>query len=74
MEQDVTSIRVSKTFKDYLVTHGKYGETHEQILIRLLGDNFKLPTGDRITKTYNPKDVDSKKYKRKLADKTGGEE
>lgn len=64
MEQDITSIRVSKTFRDWLVSHGKYGDTHEQILIRLIGDDIYKPTGDRTTKTYNPKDVDSKKYKK----------
>lgn len=65
MEQDITSIRVSKTFRDWLVSHGKYGDTHEQILIRLIGEDIYKPSGDRATKTYSAKDVDSKKTKLK---------
>lgn len=65
MTQEATSIRVSKTFKNWLVTHGNYGDTHEQILIKLLGDNFKIPSGDRDTKTYDKDDIDSHKYKAK---------
>ena len=61
---DTTTIQVTKTFKDWLVAHGKYGDSHEAILIRLLGEQFKIPSGDRATGMYDKKDVDSKKTKK----------
>lgn len=66
MQQDVTSIRVSKTFKSWLVRHGNYGDTHEQILIKLLGKKFtESMTGDNKKKIDYSKDIDSTKYKEK---------
>jgi len=35
------------------------------IILRLIGDKIKIPTGDRPTKVYSKDDVDSKKTKRK---------
>jgi hypothetical protein len=64
-----TTITVSKEFNAFLESHGTYGDTKEAILIRLLGDKFKIPTGDRGTGMYDKKDVDSRKTKRSL--KTG---
>lgn len=68
--QNTTTIRVSHEFKAKLATHGRFGERFEDILLRLLPKEFEQSaTGDRPTKTYSQKDVDSKKYKR--SQKTG---
>lgn len=68
-----TTITVRKEFKEVLELHGKRGETQEGILLRLLPKDFSERfTGDRPTKTYSEKDVDSKKYKR--SQKTGRKE
>ena len=62
---NTTTIRVSNEFKNRLATHGRFGERFEDILIRLLGDKFmNTATGDRDTKVYDLKDVDSQKTKR----------
>ena len=60
-----TTITVSKTFKSVLALHGVYGETQEQILLRLLPDDFAIKfSGDkRITKLYSKEDVDTLKTK-----------
>lgn len=59
---NTTTIRVSNEFKARLGSHGQFGERFEDILIRLLGDKFmNTATGDRDTKVYDKKDVDSKK-------------
>ena len=61
---NTTTIRVTNEFKARLSTHGKFGERFEDILIRLLGDNFmNTATGDRDIKVYSGADVDSKKTK-----------
>lgn len=62
---DTKLIRVSNEFHSRLKTHGKFGERFEDILIRLLGDKFmNTTTGDRDTKVYDKKDVDSRKTKK----------
>lgn len=59
-------IKVSPEFHARLITHGKFGERFEDILIRLLGKDFQeSATGDRPTKTYSGDDVDSRKTKAK---------
>lgn len=62
-----TTITVTKVFKSILALHGIYGETQEQILLRLLPDDYATKfTGDkRITKIYSKEDVDSLKTKNK---------
>ena len=40
--------------------------------MKLKINKFKIPTGDRPKKTYSEKDVDSRKYKKKLTQKIGG--
>lgn len=65
-QKDTTTIRVSNEFKARLSTHGRFGERFEDILLRLLPKEFEeSATGDSATKTYDSKDVDSKKYKQK---------
>ncbi len=67
---NTTTIRVSNEFKARLGSHGQWGERFEDILIRLLGDKFmNTATGDRDTKVYDKKDVDSKKTKKKRREK-----
>ena len=62
---DIKLIRVSPEFHARLASHGQFGERFEDILIRLLGDKFvNTATGDRDTKMYDKKDVDSKKTER----------
>ena len=57
------TIQVTDEFHSYLATHGRFGERMEDIILRIAGDKFKIPTGDRPTETYSPDDVDSKKTK-----------
>jgi len=65
-------IRVSHEFHSRLASHGQFGERFEDILIRLLGDKFmNTATGDRDTKVYDKKDVDSKKTKKKRREQNG---
>lgn len=66
-----TTITVRKMFKSILGLHGIYGETQEQILLRLLPDDFTTKfTGDkRITKIYSKEDVDSFKTKKNREEK-----
>ena len=64
---DTTTIQVTKTFKDWLVAQGKYGDTHEQILIRLIGEDMYKHSGDRPTKVYTKEDTDTAKTKKMLA-------
>ena len=59
------TIQVSDEFHAMLQTHGRFGERMEDIILRLGGDKFKIPTGDRPTKVYSKDDVDSKKTKKK---------
>lgn len=59
-----TTIRVDVEWKTHLEAHGRYGERHQDILNRLMGDTWKIPTGDKEKITYSAKDVDSKKYKK----------
>lgn len=65
-QNNTTTIRVTNEFKQILGLHGQFGERYEDILLRLLPKDFLTKfTGDRKnTKSYDPKDVDSKKYKR----------
>ncbi len=65
----VKTIQVTDEFHSYLASHGKFGDRMEDILIRLLGDKFKFPTGDRPTKVYSKDDVDSRKTKKKRGEK-----
>jgi negative regulator of replication initiation len=51
----VKTIQVSDEFHSYLASHGNFGDRMEDILIRLLGDKFKIPSGDRATKIYSSK-------------------
>lgn len=68
---NTTTIRVTNEFKQILGLHGRFGERYEDILLRLLPNDFLTKfTGDRKKKINYSKDIDSKKYKR--ADKTGG--
>ena len=62
-----TTITVSKVFKSVLALHGIYGETQEQILLRLLPDDYatKFSGDKRITRWYPKEDVDSFKTKKK---------
>lgn len=62
-----TTITVSKNFKSILALHGIYGETQEQILLRLLPDDFttKFSGDKRVIPLYSKEDVDSKKTKKK---------
>lgn len=62
---DNTTVQLSKNFKAWVVTHGRYGDTFEQILIRLIGEDMYRPSGDRKSETYSKDDVDSKKTKKK---------
>ena len=64
-----TTIRVEISFKTHLESHGKYGERHQDILERLMGDNWKIPTGDREKKVYSKDDVDLTKTKKKRREK-----
>lgn len=64
-----TTIRVEISFKTHLESHGKYGERHQDILERLMGDNWKIPTGDREKKVYNKDDVDSRATRKKRGGK-----
>lgn len=65
-KQNTTTIRVTNEFKERLASHGQFGERFEDIMIRLLGDKFmNTATGDRDTKVYDQKDVDSKKTKKR---------
>lgn len=66
-----TTITTSKVFKSILALHGIYGETQEQILLRLLPEDFTTKfTGDkRITKIYSKEDVDSFKTKKRMGEK-----
>lgn len=74
-QENTTTIRVTNEFKARLATHGQFGERFEDILIRLLGDKFmNIATGDRDTKVYSKDDVDSRKTKRRLSQKTGRKE
>lgn len=69
---NTTTIRVTNEFKARLATHGQFGERFEDILIRLLGDKFmNTATGDRDTKVYDVKDVDSRKTNKARSYKTG---
>lgn len=62
---DTTTIRVDKWWKTHLETHGRYGERHQDIATRLMGDEFKIPTGDHEKKIYDKGGVDSDKTKKK---------
>lgn len=65
------TIQVSDEFHSYLAEHGRFKDTMEDILIRLIGeDKMKTFTGDREKKVYSKDDVDSRKTKR--SQKTGG--
>ena len=67
---DTTTIQVTKTFKDWLVAHGRYGDTHEQILIRLIGEDMYKPSGDnKDTKIYSADDTDTRATKKKQGEK-----
>lgn len=63
------TIQVSDEFHSYLQTHGRFGERMEDIILRLAGEKFKIPTGDRPKKIYAKEDVDSRKTKKKQAEK-----
>jgi len=64
------TIQVSNEFHSYLAEHGKFKDTMEEILIRLIGvDKMKTFSGDREKKVYDKKDVDSKKEKKKRGGK-----
>ncbi len=60
------TIQVSDEFHSYLAEHGRFKDTMEDILIRLIGvDKMKAFSGDnKDTKLYDGNDVDSKKTKR----------
>ena len=59
------TIQVSDEFHSYLAEHGKFEDTMEDILIRLIGvDKMKSFSGDRERKVYSGDDVDSQKTKR----------
>jgi len=59
------TIQVSDEFHSYLAEHGRFKDTMEDILIRLIGvDKMKSFTGDRPTKLYDQGDVDTRKTKR----------
>lgn len=60
-----TTIRVEISFKTHLEAHGKYGERHQDILTRLMGDNWKVPTGDKEKVVYAQGDVDSRRTREK---------
>ena len=64
-----TTIRVEISFKTHLEAHGKYGERHQDILTRLMGDNWKIPTGDREKKVYDKSDVNSRSTNKKRGEK-----
>ena len=59
-----TTIRVDIDWKTHLEAHGRYGERHQDILNRLMGDAWKVPTGDGDKTIYSADDVDSKKTKK----------
>ena len=66
------TIQVSDEFHCYLAEHGKFKDTMEDILIRLIGvDKMKAFSGDRLTKSYSKKDTDTLKTRKNLA-KRGG--
>lgn len=67
----VKTIQVSDEFHSYLAAHGRFGERMEDIILRIGGDKFKVPTGDNPTKIYDKKDVDSRKTKKRISQKTG---
>ncbi len=58
-----TTIRVEIEWKTHLEAHGRYGERHQDIIDRLMGDKWKIPTGDKAKVMYAKEDVDSKKTK-----------
>ena len=61
----VKTVQVSDEFHNAIQSHGRWGERMEDILLRLLGDKIKIPTGDRATQIYSKDDIDSKKTKEK---------
>lgn len=66
------TIQVSDEFHSYLAEHGKFKDTMEDILIRLIGvDKMKSFSGDRPIKTYTKKDTDTLKTKKQEAKKHG---
>ena len=64
-----TTIRGEIPFKLHLERHGRYGERHQDILVRLMADNWKVAKGDVPSETYSKDDVDSKKTKKKRREK-----
>ena len=59
------TIQVSDEFHSYLAEHGRFKDTMEEILIRLIGvDKMKVFSGDKGKKVYSKDDVDSRKTKR----------
>ncbi len=59
-----STLVVSQEFRNWLETLGQFGDTHEAILRRVIGNKFKIPTGDRPKKVYSKDDVDNKKTKK----------
>jgi len=55
MVMENTTISISKEFNSYLESHGRYGETKESILIRLLGDKIKIPAKAKRTQIKSSK-------------------
>ncbi|MCH8954804.1 hypothetical protein IIA28_05720 [candidate division KSB1 bacterium] len=52
-------------FKAHLESHGRYGERHQDIITRIMGDKWKVSSGDNKGEKYSKDDVDSRKTKKK---------
>ena len=72
----VKTIQVSDEFHSYLASHGKFKDTMEHILIRLIGldtpdtaTKMKSFTGDKDTKIYSKKDINSRTTNKKRGEK-----